>query len=298
MDLTLVVMAAGMGSRYGGIKQIDPIGANGEIIIDYSIFDCIKAGFNKVVFVIREDLEKDFREVVGDKLKDKIEVKYAFQKIDNVPAGFDIPSDRKKPWGTGHAVFSAKEFVNEPFAVINADDFYGNTAFKLIADQLKTLNKDEICMVLYDLSNTLSENGFVSRGVCDLTENGDLKNIIERTHIELIDGIPQYKNENDEFIPLEKYAPVSMNMFGFTPDVFNEIEKQFKEFLESNQGNNLTKEFYIPAVADKLIKSGKAKFAKTNDVWYGITYKEDKEIIVNELKRMIDENIYPENLWS
>ena len=298
MDLTLVVMAAGMGSRYGGIKQIDPIGANGEIIIDYSIFDCIKAGFNKVVFVIREDLEKDFREVVGDKLKDKIEVKYAFQKIDNVPAGFNIPSDRKKPWGTGHAVFSAKEFVNEPFAVINADDFYGNTAFKLIADQLKTLNKDEICMVLYDLSNTLSENGFVSRGVCDLTENGDLKNIVERTHIELIDGIPQYKNENDEFIPLEKYAPVSMNMFGFTPDVFNEIEKQFKEFLESNQGNNPTKEFYIPAVADKLIKSGKAKFAKTNDVWYGITYKEDKEIIVNELKRMIDENIYPENLWS
>ncbi len=274
---TLLVMAAGMGSRFGGLKQISPLGPNGEILLDYSVYDAVKAGFGKVVFVIKKEIEQDFRAVAGKRIEKMCDVEYAFQELDKLPKGFSVPSDRTKPWGTGHAVLCAKDNINTPFAIINADDFYGASSYKLICDHLST--SDEKCMCGFKLWNTLSENGTVSRGVCD-TENGYLKGVTEHTAID----------KTTSFAP---DTVVSMNMWGLTPDIFDTLTVDFEEFLREKI-NVPKSEFFIPSVIDKLIKekNEKVKVITTDEKWYGVTYKEDGDIVKNALKIMKDEGKY------
>lgn len=274
---TLLVMAAGMGSRFGGLKQISPLGPNGEILLDYSVYDAVKAGFGKIVFVIKKEIEKDFRTVAGKRIEKMCDVEYAFQELDKLPNGFSVPSDRTKPWGTGHAVLCAKDNINTPFAIINADDFYGASSYKLICDHLST--SDEKCMCGFKLWNTLSENGTVSRGVCD-TENGYLKGVTEHTAID----------KTTSFAP---DTVVSMNMWGLTPDIFDTLEVDFEEFLKEKI-NVPKSEFFIPSVIDKLIKekNERVKVITTDEKWYGVTYKEDGDIVKNALKTMKDEGKY------
>lgn len=276
-DATLVVMAAGMGSRFGGLKQLEPIGPNGEVILDFSVYDAVKAGFNKVVFIIRKDIEKDFRELVGKRIEDKVKVEYVFQSIDKLPEGFDVPAGRTKPWGTGHAVYCCKDIVKEPFALINADDYYGQSAFKAIYDEL--VSSDATCMVGYKLGNTLTENGTVARGVCDV-ENGILKSITEHTALDKNSGIP-----------LDTI--VSMNMWGLRPEIFDRVEAGFVKFLKNIQ-DPLKNEYYIPFVIDGAIKEDgeKVKVLKTDEKWYGVTYREDKESVVGAIKKLFAEGIY------
>ncbi len=277
---TLLVMAAGMGSRYGGLKQIDKIGPNGEILLDFSIYDAVKAGFDKVVFIIRKDIEKDFREITKQRIEKMVDVDYAFQELDILPAGFTVPDGRTKPWGTGHAVYCAKDKVNTPFAIINADDYYGQKSYKIINDHLKSQN--ETCMVAFELGKTLTDNGTVSRGVCDV-ENGYLKKVVEHTAIDKNSGIALDKE-------------VSMNMWGLKPDIFGEIEEQFIPFLK-NLSNPMKEEFYIPFVVDSLIKNKgeKVRVLTTDEMWYGVTYKEDKESVAKAMLEKIDAGLY-ENL--
>ncbi|HRZ98586.1 MAG TPA: nucleotidyltransferase, partial [Paludibacter sp.] len=260
MKPTLFVLAAGMGSRYGGLKQLDGLGPNGETIMDYSIYDAIKAGFGKIVFVIRESFEKDFKAVVVDKFKNLIEVETVFQDIKNVPEGCTYNPEREKPWGTNHAVLMGKDVIKEPFAVINADDFYGQESFAVLADFLRSVEgkNNEYSMVGYHVGNTLSESGSVSRGVCVVDENGYLKTVVERTHIEEKGGKIIYIDENSEEVVIEPNTPVSMNMWGFTPDYFDYSIEYFKEFLAEN-GQKLKSEFYIPLAVNNLIVSEKAK---------------------------------------
>lgn len=274
---TLLVMAAGMGSRFGGLKQISPLGPNGEILLDYSVYDAVKAGFGKIVFVIKKEIEKDFRAVAGKRIEKMCDVEYAFQELDKLPKGFSVPSDRTKPWGTGHAVLCAKDNINTPFAIINADDFYGASSYKLICDHLSI--SDEKCMCGFKLWNTLSENGTVSRGVCD-TENGYLKGVTEHTAID----------KTTSFAP---DTVVSMNMWGLTPDIFDTLEVDFEEFLKEKI-NVPKSEFFIPSVIDKLIKekNERVKVITTDEKWYGVTYKEDGDIVKNALKIMKDEGKY------
>lgn len=274
---TLLVMAAGMGSRFGGLKQISPLGPNGEILLDYSVYDAVKAGFGKIVFVIKKEIEKDFRTVAGKRIEKMCDVEYAFQELDKLPNGFSVPMDRTKPWGTGHAVLCAKDNINTPFAIINADDFYGASSYKLICDHLST--SDEKCMCGFKLWNTLSENGTVSRGVCD-TENGYLKGVTEHTAID----------KTTSFAP---DTVVSMNMWGLTPDIFDTLEVDFEEFLKEKI-NVPKSEFFIPSVIDKLIKekNERVKVITTDEKWYGVTYKEDGDIVKNALKTMKDEGKY------
>ncbi|MBQ3023471.1 MAG: nucleotidyltransferase [Clostridia bacterium] len=276
-DATLVVMAAGMGSRFGGLKQLEPIGPNGEVILDFSVYDAVKAGFNKVVFIIRKDIEKDFRELVGKRVENKVNVEYVFQSIDKLPEGFSVPEGRTKPWGTGHAVYCCKDVVKEPFALINADDYYGQSAFKAIYDELTS--SDSTCMVGYKLGNTLTENGTVARGVCDV-ENGILKSITEHTALDKNSGIA-----------LDTI--VSMNMWGLRPEIFDRVESDFVKFLNSLQ-DPLKSEYYIPFVIDRAIKEDgeKVKVLKTEEKWYGVTYREDKEAVVGAIKRLFAEGIY------
>ena len=276
-DATLVVMAAGMGSRFGGLKQLEPIGPAGEVILDFSVFDAIKAGFNKVVFIIRRDIEKDFRELVGNRIDKRVNTEYVFQDMDELPEGFSVPEGRTKPWGTGHAVYCCKDIVKEPFALINADDYYGQSAFKAIYDEL--VSSDYTCMVGYKLGNTLTENGTVARGVCDV-EDGILKSIVEHTALDKNSGIP-----------LD--ATVSMNMWGLRPEIFSRVESDFVKFLE-NLENPMKEEFYIPFVIDRAIKeSGETvKVLTTDEKWYGVTYREDKESVVNAIKKLFAEGIY------
>lgn len=300
---TLVIMAAGMGSRYGGLKQIEPIGPNGEIIMDYSIFDAVNAGFEKVVFIIKDEIEGIFKEKIGKKIEKQIKTEYAYQRIDNLPIGFSVPKGRVKPWGTGHAVLSCKGIVNEPFAVINADDYYGKESFKLLYDFLITPqndNKNEYCMAGYIIENTLTENGYVARGVCKDDENGYLVDIVERTHIESINGETKFTDDGENWTTIPENSIVSMNCWGFTPNMIDELEKRFSKFLENSKDNILKAEYFLPFVVDELIKEEKmdVKVLKTSDKWYGVTYKQDKEKVVNAIRQMLNQGKYPERLWN
>ena len=301
MKPTLLILAAGMGSRYGGLKQVDPVGPNGEAIIEYSIYDAIRAGFGKVVFVIRESFADAFKESFSKKLEGKIEIEYVFQELDNIPKGIEISDERQKPWGTGHAVLVAKDVINEPFVVINADDYYGPSSYKLTADFLNSLSEPaipEYCMVGYELKSTLSDNGYVSRGVCESDENDYLSTVVERTSIEKINGEIISKLADDKFLTLSGEEVVSMNFWGFQPSYFRFLENHFTEFIKLN-ADNPKAEFYIPTVVNDLInhEQAKLKVLKSKDLWFGVTYKEDKELAVQNISRLIQEGVYPEKLW-
>ena len=298
--LTLVVLAAGMGSRYGGLKQMDTFTSQGDTIIDFSIYDALQAGFQKFVFVIRKSIEKDFRATIENKLKNKAEVKYVFQEVNNVPEKYKN-SKREKPLGTGHAVLMTKNVVNENFAIINADDFYGREAFNDIAKQLIETkeNSFEFCMVGYALKNTISENGYVSRGECFVNKEGYLTNVIERTRIETIDGFLKFEDEKGKIVSIDKETTVSMNIWGFTTNYFGYGEKLFLDFLEKNK-ENLKAEFYLPFIVNSLLASKKAtvKVLKSKAKWFGVTYNEDKENVEKEIKKLKEAGVYPINLWD
>ena len=301
MKPTLLLLAAGMGSRYGGLKQLDGLGPNGETIMDYSIYDAIKAGFGKIVFVIRKDFEQDFREKILSKYEGHVPVELCFQSLDALPEGFTCPADRVKPWGTNHAVLMAKNVVKEPFCVINCDDFYNRDAFQVIGKFLSDLpegSKNKYAMVGFRVGNTLSENGTVARGICSKDEQGNLTTVVERTEIMRVDGPICYKDEEGKWIPVEENTPVSMNMWGFTPDYFQDSEEAFVEFLKVN-GKELKSEFYIPSVVNDLIKQGKIslKVEKTASRWFGVTYAADRAATVAEFKRLVDEGVYPSPLF-
>lgn len=300
---TLLVLAAGMGSRYGSLKQMDGVGPNGEAIIDYSVYDAIRAGFGKVVFVIRHSFADDFCEVFNaERFGHKIAVEYVYQELDCLPEGFSLPADRQKPWGTNHAVMMAANVINEPFAVINADDFYGRDGYAVIGNYLSQLegSRGRYCMVGYEVCKTLSENGTVSRGVCTVDGEGNLTSMVERTKIERVNGtIVFHDNGDDE--PLAENTPVSMNLFGFTPDYFAHSEVGFKEFLSSDDvKSNLKAEFFIPLMVNKLVGNGTArlKVLSTTSQWFGVTYKEDKPMLVAKIEKLIEDGVYPRNLWE
>lgn len=284
---TLVVMAAGMGSRFGGLKQAEPVGKNGEAIVDYSVYDAVAAGFDKVVFVIKHAIEKDFKELVGNRISKKVETHYAFQEMKDLPGGFVCPETREKPWGTGQAILACRDIVKEPFVVINADDYYGKTAFKVMYEELKKQTGD-YSMVGFQVQNTLTDNGYVSRGVCQ-SENGYLTDVIEITKIKDC----MYEDENGNTVKLDPEHLVSMNMWGLTPDIFDYLEKDFTQFLKDNI-NEPKKEFFIPFEIDKLIKAGekKVKVLSTPDRWYGVTYKEDKQSVVDAIAKMTEAGMY------
>ena len=296
-----MVLAAGMGSRYGSLKQMDGVGPNGEAIIDYSVYDAIRAGFGKVVFVIRHSFAEDFKEVFNaERFGHRIEVEYVFQELDYLPEGFTLPAERVKPWGTNHAVMMAADVIKEPFAAINADDFYGRNSYEVIAGFLSQLEGSEgrYCMVGYEVSKTLSENGTVSRGVCTVDAEGNLTSMVERTQIERVNGTILFHDGGaDE--PLAENTPVSMNFFGFTPDYFRHSESFFKEFLSENI-DNLKSEFYIPRMVNKVINDGTAtmKVLSTRADWFGVTYKEDKPQLVAKIEELITAGVYPRNLWE
>ena len=289
MKPTLMVLAAGMGSRYGGLKQLDGLGPNGETIMDYSIFDAIEGGFGKVVFVIRKDFEQEFREKVASKYEGHIPVEIVFQSLDKLPEGYSIPEGREKPWGTNHAVLMGKDVINEPFAVINADDFYGKESYKILADRLISMagTKNDYCMVGYRIGNTLSESGTVARGVCQTDKNDFLTDVVERTEVMRVNGDVCYKDEKGEWVAVPDNTPVSMNMWGFTPDYFNYSEEMFKTFLDENKAN-LKAEYYIPYAVNKLIKSGTStvKVLDTPCQWFGVTYATDRPGVVEMLKNL------------
>jgi hypothetical protein len=300
--MTLVVLAAGMGSRYGSLKQMDGVGPSGEAIIDYSIFDAIRAGFTKVVFVIRHSFEKDFREVFSpDRFGGRIAVEFVFQELDYLPEGYSVPEGREKPWGTNHAVMMAAGAVNEPFAVINADDFYGRDSFAVLGEYLRGLHgsRDRYAMVGFSISNTLSDNGTVSRGVCSVDGQGNLTSMTERHGIERrADGQVVYALDGEQY-PLADNTPVSMNMFGFTPDYFTHSNDYFKTFLNDSAGN-LKAEFYIPLMVDTLIKRGTSsmRVLPTDAVWFGVTYKADKPMVEERIRSLVAAGEYPSNLWK
>lgn len=295
----LVIMAAGMGSRYGGLKQMDKITQAGEIILDFSLYDAYMAGFKKAVIIIKEENEDDFRALMKDKAERFMDISYAYQKLDDIPEGFEIPEGRVKPWGTGHAVLAARNKVSGPFAVINADDYYGPSAFEKIYEYLSADDKS-YCMVSYRIENTITENGHVSRGVCR-TDGGYLEDIQERTKIMRVDGVISYE-EDGKWHPIEEGTPVSMNFWGFTEGFMDELEKRFPAFLRDNEsGDNPQKgEYPLPFVVDDIIKKGinRVKVLETSDRWCGVTYKEDKENVMNTLQSMKDRGIYPERLFG
>lgn len=300
MKPTLFVLAAGMGSRYGGLKQLDGLGPNGETIMDYSIFDAIRGGFGKLVFVIRKSFEKDFREKIISKYENHIPVEVVFQELDMLPAGFTCPADRVKPWGTNHAVLMGKDVISEPFAVINADDFYGRDSFAVLGKALAEMagKQNDYCMVGYRVGNTLSESGSVARGVCEMNEDGYLTTVVERTAIERIDGKIQFKDENDQVVTIADNTPVSMNMWGFTPDYFKYSEDYFAEFLTKNM-DNLKSEYFIPLMVNELITKGKArvKVLDTTSKWFGVTYADDRQSVVDKIQALVDAGEYPAKLF-
>ena len=301
MKPTLFVLAAGMGSRYGGLKQLDGLGPNGETIMDYSIFDAIRGGFGKIVFVIRKDFEQDFRDKVLSKYEGHIPTELTFQAIDDLPEGFTCPEDRTKPWGTNHAVLMGKSVINEPFAVINADDFYGRDAFAVMGKWLSELpegSEGKYSMVGFRVCNTLSENGTVARGVCAKDEAEMLTAVVERTEIMRVDGVISYKDENGEWQPVGEETPVSMNFWGFTPDYFKYSEAQFVDFLKENIDKPKS-EFFIPLVVDTLINSGKAtcEVLDTTAKWFGVTYAADRPGTVEKIQALVDAGEYPNKLF-
>lgn len=302
MKPTLFILAAGMGSRYGGLKQLDGLGPNGETIMDYSVFDAIRAGFGKIVFVIRKDFEADFREKILSKYEGVVPVEVVFQSIDKLPEGFECPADRTKPWGTNHAVLMGKGAINEPFAVINADDFYGRDAFEVIAKELMRPRdrKGDYCMVGFRVGNTMTENGSVARGVCTTDKDGHLTSVVERTAISYD---PEHRivftDENGKEQTLEPNTPVSMNLWGFTPDYFDYSEREFKKFLDRDL-NTPKSEFFIPLCIDALIKNGEAtvKVLDTDSKWFGVTYAADRPGVVEKFAELHRSGLYPSPLFK
>lgn len=300
MKPTLFVLAAGMGSRYGGLKQLDGLGPNGETIMDYSVYDAIRAGFGKIVFVIRESFAEDFEKAVLAKFKNKIDCEVCFQSIDKIPEGSTYTPEREKPWGTNHALLMGKDIIKEPFAIINADDFYGKESFQVLADFLTSVSnkQNEYCMIGYRVGNTLSESGSVSRGVCATNDEGFLTNIVERTDIEDQGGQIVFKDENNKDVVIHENTPVSMNMWGFTPDYFDYSEDIFKTFLKEH-GQELKSEFYIPTAVNQLINENKAscKVLDTVSKWFGVTYAEDRPQVVMKINQLIKSGEYPSKLF-
>ena len=301
---TLVVMAAGIGSRFGGgIKQLEPVGPSGEIIMDYSVYDAIQAGFDKVVFIIRKDLEKDFREIIGNRMEEFVETAYAFQELDDLPEGFQRPVGRTKPWGTGQAILCCKDLVQEPFAVINADDYYGKEAFVKVHDYLAgehpACGKMDFCMAGFQLGNTLSENGGVTRGICSVNENGHLTKVTETKNIVKTPEGAAVQGEDGRLTPVAADCPVSMNMWGFTPEIFEVLENGFAEFLK-NLSDPMKGEYLIPTIVDGLIQEQKANVTvlESRDKWFGVTYKEDKPAVVQSFRELIDAGVYGEKLFG
>ncbi|WP_176013457.1 sugar phosphate nucleotidyltransferase [Victivallis sp. Marseille-Q1083] len=304
MKPTLLVLAAGMGSRYGGLKQLDQLGPSGETIMDYSIYDAIRAGFGKVVFIIRHDIEKEFKDVIGKRYEGRIAIDYAFQSLDDLPAGFSVPEGRQKPWGTGQAVYAARDVVREPFAVINADDFYGADGYRKLAEYLsRAEDKNGIgdyCMCAFVMRNTLSENGSVSRGVCEVDASGDLTKVVEHAKIErAADGRIVSTLEDGSAVDFTGEELVSMNMWGFTPSLFGRMEALFSAFLQE-RGRELKSEFYIPFVADALIhrRQAQLKVLTSADAWFGITYREDRPHVVASIQALVDRGVYPAKLFA
>ena len=300
MKPTLLVLAAGMGSRYGGLKQIDPVGPNGEIILDYSIFDAIRGGFGKVVFVIRKDIEQEFRSLVSARWEDKIQVEYAFQQLDALPAPFTVPEGRVKPWGTGHAILAAADLINEPFSAINADDFYGRSAYALMGKVLaEDTNPAQHYMVGYPLKKTLSEFGTVARGICRTTDDGILTEVVERTKIASTgNGTARYDDGEGTVIDFTGDEIASMNFWGFKPSLFAELKTRFVTFLEK-QGKELKSEFFIPFVVEEMIAEKKAsvKVLESEDSWFGVTYREDKPAVQSNIRNLIASGAYPEKIF-
>jgi dTDP-glucose pyrophosphorylase len=296
-------MAAGIGSRYGGVKQIEPVGPNGEIIIDYALFDAHRAGFERVTFVLRKEIEEAFNERVGSAVENHFDVTYAFQSVDNLPEGFSLPADRKKPWGTAHAVLCAADAIDAPFAVVNADDFYGSQSFENLYTYLSRAGDSDgyydYCMVGYRLANTLSEHGHVARGVCTPTPEGYLDTIVERTRIRRFDGNARYEDDDGTWKDIPGDTLVSMNMFGFTPSFVAELRDHFPAFLKDNAGNPKA-EFFLPTVVNRLIEEKKArvKILPTHDRWIGVTYREDTPKVREAIHALVAEGAYPEKLWG
>ena len=303
MKPTLFLLAAGMGSRYGGLKQLDGLGPHGETIMDYSIYDAIHAGFGKLVFVIRKDFEQDFRDKVLSKYEGHIPCEIVFQSLDALPEGFTCPEGRTKPWGTNHAVMMGQNVINEPFAVINCDDFYDRDAFQVMGKFLSELpegSTGKYAMVGFRVDNTLSESGTVSRGVCEYDDNHHLTSVVERTKIQRIDGVVKYLDENDEWVALPDNTPVSMNFWGFTPDYFAHSNEFFKTFLSDEKNMaNLKSEFFIPLMVDKLIKDGTAtcEVLDTTSKWFGVTYPEDRPEVVAKFEKLGADGVYPEKMF-
>lgn len=297
---TLLILAAGIGSRYGGLKQLDKVGPGGEAIIDYSIYDAIRAGFGKVVFVIRKSIEADFKAFIGNKLDGKIEVEYVFQELDKLPMGVSLNPLRQKPYGTGHAVLMAQDVIKENFAVINADDFYGRDAYETIARYFEQLNPEsnDNCMVGYNLKNTLSDHGYVSRGQCTSDKHGYLVDVVERTHIEKKGDQIFFQDEAGKEIELNENTLVSMNFWGFTPKYFKQLESRFLKFIRENN-DNIKSEFFIPTVVNQIIEEGvgKTKVLESNAEWFGVTYQEDRPVVVDSIRKLIAQGIYPERLF-
>ena len=302
-ELTLVGMAAGIGSRYGGLKQVDPIGPNGEIIIHYSVYDALKAGFSRVVFVIRRDIEAAFRETIGSEIERRADVAYVYQELTDLPSGFSLPAGRVKPWGTAHAVLCCKEVVTTPFAAINADDFYGSGAYWALAGYLSDAQDSkgmrDYCMVGYVLRNTLSEHGHVARGVCEVTRGGYLRGIRELTHIEMLPDGVKYLDEHDGWAALAADSPVSMNFWGFTLSLFDELEERFPRFLERNI-DNLKSEFLLPTLVGDLIRDecARVKVLPTDERWFGVTYQADRPRVQAAVRDLVTQGRYPQNLWG
>ena len=299
---TLVVMAAGIGSRYGGLKQIDPIGPNGEIIIDYSIYDALHAGFTNVVFIVRDEILKEFSARIGRKLEGRCDVSYVIQRLNDLPSGYAVPAGRTKPWGTAHAVHACRDVIDGPFAVINADDFYGGSAYRLLYDYLLHAHdqKDlcDYCMISYLLGNTLTEHGHVARGVCSVSDDGYLLDIHERKRIELFDGIPRFTEDGENWISVSPDAPVSMNMWGFTRSLLYELGSRFERFLDV-MSDPSKDEYLLPELVGELISEEMAsvKVLRTDEKWYGVTYREDRVRVQEGIRTLIERGVYPRDLW-
>lgn len=300
----LVVMAAGMGSRFGGLKQLEPVGQNGEILLEYSVHDAIKAGFGRVIFIINSKIEQEFKEKIASKIPSSIKVDYCIQDPMNIPEGIEYPPERKKPWGTGHAIMSLKGTIDESFAVINADDYYGTEAYKLLCDELMNdEGKDSafnFCMVGYGVANTLSENGTVSRGICDISENGYLNGVVERTKVKSIDGNVCYTEDGENWEKLSNDSYASMNCWGFTKNAVDELEARFKGFFEKNKENIVTAEYFLPSFVTDLINEGLAKVRvlRTQNECFGVTYREDLPDLRDKINNLTDRGVYTSPLWK